>query len=141
MKVLLVEDNINLVDRIKRHLDKTYPIDVAHTGEDALYKTSRIDYGVIILDLGLPDMSGVDVCRQIRSKDAATPILVLTGTDSVDSCVNLLNSGADDYITKPFNREELSARISCLARRHATRPDSPVITVGDLTIDIEQRKV
>lgn len=137
----MVEDNVNLVDRVKRHLGRLYPIDVSNTGKDALNKVSRIGYGVIILDLGLPDIPGLSVCKQIRSQGVTTPILVLTGIDDPTTRVNLLDSGADDYVTKPFNREELRARIAALTRRHAQRPKGPSLKVGDLTIDTEQRKV
>lgn len=141
MKILLVEDNANLVDRVKRHLGKAYLIDVATNGEEALDKLDQVEYGTIVLDLGLPDMSGLEVCKQVRAKNIMTPILVLTGIDDMMTRVDLLDNGADDYVTKPFNRDELRARISALARRQPQRPKGPTLEIGDLIIDTEQRKV
>lgn len=142
MKILLVEDNLSLADRIKQHLvDKHYIVDSVSSGEEALERVKHINYATIILDLGLPNMSGDDVCKSIRHAGVESPILILTGTDIVDIKVKLLNLGADDYVTKPFDSEELRARVAALARRQPTARQKPQLKFGDLIIDIEQRKV
>lgn len=141
MKLLLVEDNERLVGRIKQQLEKSYLIDVASTGEEALEKIQKIDYTVILLDLGLPDMNGREVCRTVRELRVKTPILILTGEDDVTSRVQLLDYGADDYLAKPFDSEELRARIAALARRAPLRQAKPAIRYQDLIIDVDQRKV
>lgn len=141
MKLLVVEDNERLSDRIQQHLRPHHVIDVAITGHDALERASKFEYDLIILDLGLPDMSGLEVCRQIRADDKGVPILVLTGNDETESRVTLLDNGADDYLTKPFNKEELRARISALGRRRARTPATPKLYHQDLVIDSAQRRV
>lgn len=141
MKLLLIEDNIRLAERIKSQLAKLYLIDAIHTGKEALDKVNQCDYSVIILDLGLPDMSGIDVCKKLRANNVTVPILILTGTNSMDKRIELLDCGADDYVTKPFNTEELRARIDTLARRKSLQYSKPAITFHDLVIDRNQRKV
>ncbi len=141
MKLLLVEDNERLVERIKQQLTKSYLVDVAMSGSEALEKIRTIDYTVILLDLGLPDMNGRDVCRMTRQLRVKTPILILTGEDDVTSRVQLLNYGADDYLAKPFDSEELRARIAALSRRAPLRQIKTSIRYKDLVIDVEQRKV
>jgi len=141
MKLLVVEDNPRLAERIKHKLKRIYAIDVAETAHDSLEKVKDIEYDVILLDLGLPDMSGLEVCKQLRIAKINTPILILTGVDDMDTRVSLLNSGADDYVTKPFHSEELLARISALARRRARNAPRTIIHYQDLIIDIEERKV
>lgn len=141
MKLLIVEDNKNLLERIKKQLDKLYIIDTAQTGTEAIEKSTDPSYAVILLDLGLPDMSGHTVCKRIREKGIETPILVLTGVDEMTTRVELLNSGADDYVTKPFNSNELRARITALSRRSPLRYKSAVIAYKDLVIDPDKREV
>lgn len=141
MKLLVVEDNARLADRIQRKLDKLYPLDFATSGHEALVQLSDIDYGVIILDLGLPDMNGLEVCQRIRKLNIDVPILILTGNNEISSKVELLNSGADDYMTKPFDSDELKARLRSLERR-TNKPLKPsVIEHGDLKIDPSKRSV
>ncbi|MFZ2126557.1 MAG: response regulator transcription factor [Candidatus Microsaccharimonas sp.] len=141
MKILVVEDNPRLADRIQRKLQKTYLIDFVNTGHEALVQLADIEYGVILLDLGLPDMHGVEVCKKIRDMKINIPILVLTGVDDMPTRVELLNMGADDYVTKPFDSDELKARISALLRRRA-RPILPqILTYHGLVIDPSERTV
>lgn len=140
MKVLLVEDNARLVDRIKRWFGHLYLIDIASNGKEALSKLAEVNYGVIILDLGLPDMTGLEICERARNMNIDTPILILTGEDDMQSRVRLLESGADDYITKPFDTNELRARLSALARRQPMRANHSLIIYQDLEIDVNQRK-
>lgn len=141
MKLLLVEDNQRLAERISYHLRKSYVIDVVENGEDALEKVKSIEYGVILLDLGLPGMSGLDVCKNMRLLKVNNPILVLTGNTEMTDRINLLNAGADDYVTKPFNTDELRARIAAVGRRQNRSDIRAIIEYRDLTIDIDQHKV
>jgi len=141
MKLLLVEDNTRLAERISYHLRASYIVDVAESGKDAIDKASRIEYGVILLDLGLPDMNGFDVCLKMRELNINIPILVLTGNSDIQDRVKLLNGGADDYVTKPFNTDELRARIAAVGRRQMRNQMRSLITYRDLTMDIDHHKV
>jgi two-component system OmpR family response regulator len=141
MKLLVVEDNARLSDRIQRNLGKLYVLDFASSGHEALIQLSDIEYGVIILDLGLPDMNGLEVCRRIRDLHIDIPILVLTGNDEVLTKVELLRTGADDYMTKPFNSDELKARLEALQRRKSKKILPATIEFADLTIDPAKRSV
>jgi len=141
MKLLVVEDNPRLADRIQRKLRKSYMLDFASTGHEALIQLADIEYGVILLDLGLPDMQGIEVCRKIREMKIDIPILILTGTDDISTRVELLNIGADDYVTKPFDSDELKARIQVLLRRRSRQPVPPIITFRDVVIHPSQRRV
>ena len=141
MKLLLIEDNRRLADLVKMQINKVHLVDVVHTGQEGIDKATHLEYAVIILDLRLPDMSGLDICMRIREANVDTPILVLTANDEMASRVQLLNSGADDYLTKPFNITELQARIGALARRQQRRYVGSTLKLKDLTIDVDQRKV
>lgn len=141
MKLLVVDDNKRLAERVKQQLVKSYLVDVAHTGEEALEYALNMDYAVITLDLGLPDMSGEEVCRRLRTMGIHTPVLILSGEATLDARVRLLEAGADDYVIKPFHIEELKARISALARRPPLRKRKSILMHQDLVIDIEERKV
>lgn len=141
MKILVVEDNPRLADRIQRKLRKSYVIDFVSTGHEALVQLTDIEYSVILLDLGLPDMHGAEVCKRIRDMKIDIPILILTGVDDMPTRVELLQIGADDYVTKPFNSDELKARIEALLRRRA-RPILPkILTYHGLVIDPSERTV
>lgn len=140
MKVLVIEDNPVLRDRIGRQFLKTAVVETASTGQQALDKASS-DYSVIILDLGLPDMSGLKVCQELRGSGIETPILVLTADTDVASRVALLNAGADDYLMKPFHGEELRARVNALARRKPQRLMRELVEVGNMTINRDRRTV
>ena len=142
MKILLIEDNAPLADRIKQLLVKQrFLVDAVSTGEEALECIKKITYSAVILDLGLPRMSGDAVCQKIRSSGNKTPILILTGTDIMKIRVQLLDTGADDYLTKPFDSDELRARVAALVRRQPLPHREPVIRFGDIVIDTEQRTV
>lgn len=141
MKILLIEDSQGLAERIKSALAKYFVVDIVHTGEDGLSQIESVEYDVILLDLGLPDMHGTKVCKLIRKAGVETPLLVLTAVDTVESRVKLLNSGADDYVTKPFNSAELVARVKALARRQVRSYQDEVITLGDLEINTGKRQV
>ena len=135
MRVLVVEDTARMGELIRRGLrEHGYSVDLAATGEDALWLASETPYDVVVLDVLLPDLDGFEVCRRMREADRWSPVLMLTAKDAVADRVAGLDAGADDYLTKPFDFVELLARIRALVRRGAVeRP--PVIQVGELTLD------
>jgi len=139
MKVLVVEDNPLLGDRIKTHLRKDYLVELARSGDEAISIATSHTNDVILLDLGLPDMRGLEVCQKIRELGITVPILILTGVDDVVSKVALLEAGADDYMTKPFDTSELKARINALERRRDKNPPADDIIIGDLIISPAKR--
>lgn len=141
MKILIIEDNRLVAESIKRQLKVSFVVDVAYTGEEAIEQARAIEYSVILLDLGLPDMNGYDVCHELRAARLNTPILVLTGVHDIMSRVKLLDAGADDYVTKPFHADELRARITALIRRGGHRVDEETIKVRDMVIDVGRRHV
>ena len=141
MKVLVVEDNPRLGDRIKNHLRKDYLVELARSGDEAISIASGYAADVILLDLGLPDMRGLEVCQKIRELGVLSPILVLTGVDDVASKVELLDSGADDYMTKPFDTNELKARINALERRRNRNNPEEDLSIADLIISPSKRTV
>lgn len=141
MKLLLIEDNKLLAESLKKQLGKTYVIDAFRSGEEGLEQALNGSYDVIVLDLGLPDKSGHDVCRSVRANGVSTPILILTGIGDVENRVALLDDGADDYLTKPFNVAELRARLSALLRRPTETYTASVLTVRDLVLDPNRRSV
>lgn len=142
MKILLVEDNAALAKRIKQQLvEKRYVVDVVESGEDALTRVEAVSYSLIILDLGLPKMGGEAICRKMRAEGVKAPIMILTGTGGVPNKVRLLDNGADDYLTKPFDSVELIARVGALTRRQPATHGSHLIIPPQLEIDIEERRV
>ena len=141
MKVLVIEDNPRLAVRIKQQLRKWFIVETAASGDEGLRLISTKGFDLVMLDLGLPDTPGVEVCRQIRSLSNDLPILVVTGTDTVESRVDLLQTGADDYVTKPFDLMELRARINALTRRRLRGENIAKIIIGDLVIDSSRRSV
>jgi DNA-binding response OmpR family regulator len=141
MKILYIDDNRLLIDSVKRLLDASYTLDFMCTGREGIEKACALEYSLILLDLGLSDMSGFDVCREMRSKNVLAPILILTVQKDPAISVKLLNCGADDYLTKPFNGEVLKARISALLRRSKDMHEENIIEVGGLSVDITRRQV
>jgi two-component system, OmpR family, response regulator len=141
MRALIVEDEVKMAALIRRGLvEEGYAADIARTGEDALWMASSTPYDAILLDVMLPGRDGFDVCRELREKGVWTPILMLTARDGVDDRVAGLDSGADDYLTKPFSFAELLARLRALTRRGlAERPT--VLEVGSLRLDPATREV
>ena len=126
---------------IRRSLEKEgLAADVAERGEDALWMAEAVDYDAIVLDVMLPGLSGFDACRQLRERGVWSPVLMLTAREGVGDRVRGLDSGADDYLVKPFALAELHARLRSLARRG--RPERPaVLEVGDLRLDPARREV
>ncbi len=140
MRILLVEDENNVASFIKKGLEEEfYSIDVAQDGSEGLLMSRVNDYDLIILDIMLPDMNGIEICKKIRDMNRRVPILMLTAVESVESKVEGLESGADDYLTKPFAFSELLARIKALLRRV---PDSQSeLSIDDLRMDLLSRRV
>jgi DNA-binding response OmpR family regulator len=135
VRVLLVEDNRRLNNSLKTSLvDDGYAVDSAYDGEDGEELAGIYPYDAIILDIMLPRKDGLDVCRALRRRRNNTPILLLTARDTVEDRVVGLDSGADDYLVKPFAIEELRARLRALLRREAS-DKSNILTVADLTLD------
>lgn len=141
MRVLVVEDEPKMAGLIRRGLVKEGLVtDLASRGEDALWLAAIHNYDAILLDLMLPGLDGFEVCRKLRSRGVWAPVLMLTARDSVDDRVAGLDSGADDYLVKPFAFAELLARIRALVRRG--EPERPsVLIVGDLRLDPASREV
>src|SRR5689334_9278305 len=141
VRVLIVEDELRMASLIRRGLvNEGRAADMAGSGEDALWMAPAHDYDAVILDVMLPDLDGFEVCRRLRTAGMWSPVLMLTARDSVDDRVAGLDSGADDYLVKPFAFAELLARLRALARRGETgRP--AVLSVGDLRLDPATREV
>lgn len=141
MKILYIDDNRLLTESVKKNLQSTYTVDIEHTGRDGIEKASTIKYSIILLDLGLPDMNGLEVCRALRKANITAPLLVLTVQKDPLTAVTLLNSGADDYLTKPFNTEVLKARIAALLRRSQDFQEEKIIHIDDLMVNVSRRQV
>ncbi len=141
MKVLLIEDNLRLSERMKHYLGNSFVVETASTGKAGKAQALADNFAVILLDLNLPDIHGSDVCKELRKAGVETPILVLSGIEDIDSRISLLNYGADDYLVKPFNPRELIAHIHALVRRQSNGYSQHVLTVKDLVIDVNRRYV
>src|SRR5437763_12239196 len=142
MRVLLVEDEPRAAAILAKGLrEQSYAVDVASDGQDAIFQAATTDYDAVILDVMLPVKDGLAVCRAIRASGCAVPILMVTARDGVDARIEGLDSGADDYLVKPFDFGELLARLRALVRR-GSRPLLPErLTAGPLTIDTRSRQV
>ncbi len=141
MHLLIVEDEKSLADIIRKGLEEEgYAVDVAYDGEEGLFMAENEPSDLIILDIMLPLVDGITILKRIRKRGIRTPVLLLTARGAVTDKVAGLDSGADDYLTKPFSFEELLARIRALLRRDSDVKTS-VIVVEDLTIDMATRQV
>lgn len=141
MRILVVEDERRLAGIIKRGLwEENYSVDTSFDGEDAQYMAETIAYDLIILDVMLPKKDGITLCHELRTKMINTPILMLTARDTVEDRVRGLDSGADDYMVKPFAFSELLARIRALLRRKAISKTAR-LQVGNLAMDTLTREV
>lgn len=135
MRILIIEDELKLSDNIKQGLTESgFAVDQAMDGEEGQYLADSEEYDVIILDIMLPKIDGITVCREIRKKQIKTPILMLTARARLEEKVEGLDAGADDYLTKPFAFAELKSRINALLRRSHNQPET-LITISDLVID------
>jgi two-component system OmpR family response regulator len=136
MRLLVIEDDTTIASMIRNALrEEGMLADVARTGEDALWMAGATPYDVVILDIGLPGINGYETCRRLRGDGVRTPILMLTARDGVEERILGLDTGADDYLVKPFHFGELFARVRALARRGPV-DTGPVLEVGDLTLDL-----
>jgi two-component system OmpR family response regulator len=135
VRVLVVEDEVKLASLIRKALrEQTMLADIAINGEDALWMAEATPYDVLVLDVNLPGIDGFEACHRLRVNGVRTPILMLTARDSVDDRITGLDTGADDYMVKPFDFNELFARVRALARRGPTE-HGPMLSVGDLSLD------
>lgn len=135
MRILLVEDERRLANVVKKGLlEEGFAVDVAYDGEEGKYLAESEEYDLIILDITLPKVDGVTICKELRKKNNKTPILMLTARATLEEKVIGLDSGADDYITKPFAYLELRSRIHALIRR-SKQQSSPILSIADLELD------
>lgn len=141
MRLLVVDDEPRLAEGLRRGLEaEGFAVDVAHTGTDGLWLAREQEYAAILLDIMLPGVNGYVVCRTLREEENWTPVLMLTAKDGEWDQVEGLDTGADDYLTKPFSFAVLLARVRALIRRGAA-PRPTVLTIGDLTLDPAARSV
>ena len=141
MRILLVEDEKKIADFIKRGLkEEGYAIDTSYDGEDGLFLAKTNDYDLIILDLMLPKIDGLTLCKRLKSEGVDCPVMMLTAKSEIKDKVAGLDSGADDYLTKPFAFEELLARIRAILRKKETKP-SGILEIGGLSLDLMTHKV
>jgi two-component system OmpR family response regulator len=141
MRILVVEDELKMASLLRRGLaEEGHAVDVARTGDDALWMAGAAEYDAIVLDLMLPGMDGIEVCRRVRESGVWVPVLMLTARDAVDDRVAGLDAGADDYLAKPFSFAELLARLRALVRRGGVERPA-VLEVGDLRLDPATRQV
>ncbi len=141
MRILVVDDDLKFCDIVKRGLEEdSYSVDCVHDGDDGEYYAANTPYDLIILDIMMPEKSGLEVCHSLRAKNINTPILMLTAKDTVSDRVKGLDTGADDYLVKPFAFAELLARVRALMRRKSASK-SPEIRIGGLTVNTVTREV
>jgi DNA-binding response OmpR family regulator len=142
VRVLIIEDEVRLARNVASVLSEVagYAVDLSYEGEDGRHMAMTNPYDLIVLDLMLPKVDGLSILAHLRSREVATPVLVLTARDATDDVVRALDLGCDDYLTKPFDMGELVARCKALIRRAHGRP-SPVLRVGSLCIKTNTRQV
>ncbi|HET7767361.1 MAG TPA: response regulator transcription factor [Chloroflexota bacterium] len=142
MHILVVEDEQRLARLLQRVLtEERHTAEVALTGSEGLYLAQTGTFDLIVLDRMLPDMDGVEICRQVRTAGVSTPVLMLTARGAVEDRVDGLNAGADDYLVKPFAMTELLARINARLRRDRPAQVTTALTVDDLTLDLVRHEV
>jgi len=142
MRVLVIEDEIRIARNITKVLDEecSWVVDICTDGEDGRHMVKTNSYDLIILDLGLPKISGMDILKDIRGAGMTVPVLILTARDTADDIVQGLETGSDDYMVKPFDMRELIARSKALIRRSYGQA-TPVLEIGSITVDISKHKV
>lgn len=142
MRVLVVEDERNIATYVKRGLEEQgYAVDSAYDGREALEWANAVAFDLIILDVLMPELNGIEVCRELRTMGVRSPVLMLTARDQIDDRVAGLDAGADDYLVKPFALKELLARMRALGRRSGDAPKSSVLQLADLTLDTTTHRV
>ncbi len=141
MRVLLVEDDRVLGDAVREHVAASgHGVDWMKRIGEAREALATVSYDLVLLDLGLPDGRGLDLLRELRRGGSKVPVIVLTAMDQIASRIEGLNSGADDYLVKPFDLSELSARVAAVARRYGGNPN-PLLKIGEIDIDMAQRVI
>lgn len=141
MRVCLVEDDERIRSLVVEGLKRDgVSVDAYDRGTPALEALSREPYDVVVLDLGLPDMDGIELLRTVRERDTQLPVLVLTARDAIDDRVEGLDAGADDYLVKPFALKELNARLRAVTRRIESPTDGAILRLADLTVDLHDRR-
>jgi heavy metal response regulator len=141
VKVLLVEDEPRAAQMLAKGLrEQSYAVDIAQNGRDALYQAAITEYDAVVLDVMLPGVDGFEVCRELRREGSNIPVLMLTARDAVEARISGLDSGADDYLVKPFDFGELLARLRAVIRRGRLPVTPSVLTVGDLRVDLRARQ-
>lgn len=141
MRILYVEDEKFLADAVKHNLEKQgMTVDIMLDGEDGLNASMRDIYDCVILDVMLPRVSGIEILKRMRERGVPTPVIMLSALSEVEDKVRGLNSGADDYLAKPFKTQELVARIAAVVRRPATLQDNKLV-YGDLTFDLDNQEL
>jgi DNA-binding response OmpR family regulator len=139
MRILIVEDNVVYSHLTAERLARAgFDSDEVATAEAALKAVASVDYSAVVLDLGLPDEDGIDLLQKIRKRSSVVPIIVTTARNGLNDRVLGLQSGADDYLTKPFSSEELVARLHALLRRHHP-PESNILCAGNVALDVDNR--
>lgn len=141
MRVLLVEDEPRAAQMLSKGLrEQSYAVDVARDGKQALYQTAITDYDALVLDVMLPGIDGFEVCRELRRAGSQVPVLMLTARDAIESRIEGLDSGADDYLIKPFDFGELLARLRAVIRRGRLPLTPSILEIGGLRIDLRARQ-
>ncbi|MDY2794562.1 response regulator transcription factor [Peptostreptococcus anaerobius] len=141
MKILIVEDNKILQDDMQKALSKYFEVETCTDGEDGLYQISQAIYDLVILDLMLPNMNGIEILKETRKLGIDTPILILTAKESLDDKMEAFTLGANDYLTKPFYMDELIARAFAILRTNGRIKDNKYLEFKDLKIDSEKKTV
>lgn len=142
MKILLVEDEIRIAQSVKKGLEEHgYDVETAYDGQYGKKMILERNYDLIVLDIILPEINGIELCKEIRMNSVKTPVLMLTALGTTYDKVVGLDSGADDYLSKPFSFDELLARIRALLRRNDNLNPEPVIKIGDLELDLNSHRV
>jgi DNA-binding response OmpR family regulator len=141
LKILIIEDEKKLARLLKQGLEENgFTVDLAHDGADGQYQVENYAYDAVLLDLMLPEVDGLTILASLRNQGSDVPVLIVTARGEVEDRIKGLNLGADDYLAKPFDLDELVARLRALIRRSRGKP-SPLLTVGDLSIDTNARTV
>lgn len=141
MRLLIIEDDMTLANSIGDYLREDFDVDFAYDGEEGLYEAEKDIYDIILLDIMMPEMDGYEVLDTLRKEGISTPVIFMTAKDSVDDKIKGLRLGADDYVVKPFFREELLARIEAVLRRSGRWTDIASIKYKDLTLERKTKRV
>jgi DNA-binding response OmpR family regulator len=140
MRILIIEDDIETAQTLKQLLKRYYVVETASTGKEGERKAEANEYDVFLIDYLLPDTNGIEICKKLRKNGIRKPIILLTGNGEIGNKVAALNSGADDYVLKPYDIDELRARIEAVLRRSNGDLHSNILTIADLYLDLSKRK-